>query len=71
MEIKCVIETWNDEWRFEIEDKESGDIVTSGLRSSYTACAAECLEFVAENRMPEENTNPSPAVTEEGQVVTE
>ncbi|MCR4314343.1 MAG: hypothetical protein NUV84_03795 [Candidatus Uhrbacteria bacterium] len=50
MEMKIVIETWNDKWRFEITDKADDGIVTTGERETFTACAADCLEFVAENR---------------------
>jgi hypothetical protein len=49
VEIKITIETWNGKWRFEIEDKEFGDRVQSGERETFTACAADCLAFVAEN----------------------
>ena len=49
MEIKITIETWNDEWRFEIEDKDDGEIIKTGLRETFTSCAADCLAFVAEN----------------------
>ena len=49
MEMKIVIETWNDKWRFEITDKADGGIVKTGERETFTACAADCLEFVAEN----------------------
>ena len=49
MEIEIVIETWNGKWRFEIRDKSEGDIIQSGERDSFSGCAAECLEYVAEN----------------------
>ena len=49
VDIKITIETWNDNWRFEIEDKSDFEIVKTGERETFTACAADCLAFVAEN----------------------
>lgn len=52
MAVKFTIETWNDEWRFEIEDKDSGDIIKTGTRETYTACAYECLKIAKNAAQP-------------------
>jgi hypothetical protein len=54
--MKITIETWNDVWRFEIEDKEFGERVKWGESDSFTGCAAACLEFVAENKNAAEHS---------------
>ena len=49
MSLKITIETWNDGWRFEIEDKDDGDILKSGECETYIECVAKCVEFIAKN----------------------
>lgn len=56
MEMKITIETRNDVWHFEIEDKEFGERVKWGESDSFTGCAAVCLEFVAENKIAAEQS---------------
>jgi len=49
MDIKITIETWNDNWRFEIEDKSEGEIVKTDYGETFTECAGKCLEYIVEN----------------------
>jgi hypothetical protein len=49
MDIKITIETWSDNWRFEIEDKSEAEIIKTGYGETFTECAAKSLEFVAKN----------------------
>jgi hypothetical protein len=43
--MKITIQSFNNEWQYTFEDADE-DVVESGFRGTFTACAGRCLELV-------------------------
>jgi hypothetical protein len=46
MTMKVTIQSWNGNWRYDIED-EDGEEIDSGILDSFTGCFARCLDVVS------------------------
>ena len=60
--MKVIIETWNDQWRYEVED-DDGERISTGYRDTFSGCCARCLELVvsANNEAAEQSVHPTVA----------
>jgi hypothetical protein len=59
MQVKVTIETWNDEWHFEIEDKETGETLNAGYYPTFKQCVSECNRYLSQLSAAEQSVQPT------------
>ncbi len=58
MEVKITIETWNEEWRFEIENKEDDEPLKTGVLPTFDQCVSMCKAHLVESDSAERQEQP-------------
>jgi hypothetical protein len=60
MRVKVTIETWNDEWHLEIEDKEDGETLNAGYYPTFKQCVSECNRYLSQLSAAEQCVHTDP-----------